>query len=220
VRWSERQFVLPGHVANKIGIGATRNLVVRRCDPRHTAKSIQDDLEHIHNLVVIRVEFLNSSCYISTNSVHNAMFARTCMMSRAYVSPSTPASRPRGADGSVSANLGVGGRRARKYKGSKIDWDADECAQPLQKPSPSAAPRGRQQPRREASRPTAPQQRKSAGGGAAAGGVVNRFQLLNLEPEDAKDEDNDGTTEDGDNADHATSASLPRTTANEVGIAA
>jgi hypothetical protein len=39
-------------------------------------------MDHIHNLVVIKVEFLGASCYIKTNSVHNAMFARTCMMSR------------------------------------------------------------------------------------------------------------------------------------------
>ncbi len=47
-----------------------------------TEDIIRDDLEHIHNLVVIKVEFVGSSCYIRTNSVHNAMFARTCMMSR------------------------------------------------------------------------------------------------------------------------------------------
>lgn len=49
----------------------------------HTRQGIKDDLEHIHNLVVIKVEFVGGSCYIKTNSVHNAMFARSCMMSRA-----------------------------------------------------------------------------------------------------------------------------------------
>lgn len=83
VRWNDRQFILPGHVASKIGLGATRNLVVRRCDPRLTEETIREDLEHIHNLVVIKVEMKGGSCYIRTNSVHNAMFARTCMMSRA-----------------------------------------------------------------------------------------------------------------------------------------
>lgn len=82
VRWAERQFVLPGHIANKIGQGASRNLIIRRCDGRHTEESIRDDLEHIHNLVVINVRFAGGSCFISTNSVNNAMFARTCMMSR------------------------------------------------------------------------------------------------------------------------------------------
>ncbi|KAK1595227.1 uncharacterized protein LY79DRAFT_511301 [Colletotrichum navitas] len=102
VRWSERQFILPGHVASKIGIGATRNLVVRRCDPGLTEEGIRDDLEHIHNLVVVQVTFSGGSCHISTNSVHNAMFARTCMMSR------------------------------QKYKRSRVEWDVDECAQPLE----------------------------------------------------------------------------------------
>lgn len=85
MKWSDRQFILPGHVANKIGIGATRNLVIRRCDPKHTEESIREDLEHIHNLVVVKVEFIGSNCFIGTNSVHNAMFARTCMMSRQSV---------------------------------------------------------------------------------------------------------------------------------------
>lgn len=83
IRWNDRQFILPGHIASKIGIGATRNLVIRRCDPRFTEQGVRDDLEHIHNLVVIKVEFIGGSCYIKTNSVHNAMFAKTCMMSRA-----------------------------------------------------------------------------------------------------------------------------------------
>lgn len=82
IRWNDRQFILPGHVANKIAIGATRNLVILNRTPRHTEEAIRDDLEHIHNLVVIKVSFGGNNAYISTNSVHNAMFARTCMMSR------------------------------------------------------------------------------------------------------------------------------------------
>ncbi|RYP03861.1 hypothetical protein DL764_004840 [Monosporascus ibericus] len=101
VRWDDRHFHLAGHVAGKIAMGATRNLIIRRCAPKHTADSIREDLDHIHNLIVIDVDFLGGSCYIKTNSVHNAMFARTCMMSRA------------------------------KYKGSKIEWDVDECDQPI-----------------------------------------------------------------------------------------
>lgn len=103
VRWSDRQFVLGGHTAHKIGLGACRNLVVRYCNPNHTERKIVDDLEHIHNLVVIHVEFIGGHCFISTNSVNAAMFARTCMMSRL------------------------------KYKGSRIEWGVDECAQPLHK---------------------------------------------------------------------------------------
>lgn len=82
VRWHDRQFIMPGHISSKIATGATRNLVIRRCNPSHTAAAIRDDLEHIHNLVVIKLEFIGSSCHIKTNSVQYAIFARTCMMSR------------------------------------------------------------------------------------------------------------------------------------------
>jgi hypothetical protein len=67
-------------VANKIRMGATRNIVIRFAHARHTEEAIRDDLEHIHNLVVVRVIFAGHDAHISTNSVHNAMFARTCMM--------------------------------------------------------------------------------------------------------------------------------------------
>ncbi|EOO04426.1 putative rna recognition motif containing protein [Phaeoacremonium minimum UCRPA7] len=137
IRWSDRQFILPGHVASKIGIGATRNFVIRRCDPRITEESIRDDLEHIHNLVVIKVEFIGSSCFISTNSVHNAMFARTCMMSRG------------------------------KYKGLKIDWELDECAQALDRMPVPVKPRKEIVPQKKTNNR-----------------MANRFHLLNLDNDD------------------------------------
>ncbi|KAK7938110.1 uncharacterized protein PG986_014978 [Apiospora aurea] len=142
IKWAERHFHLAGHVAHKIVQGATRNMVIRRVDPNHTEDSIRDDLEHIHNLIVIKIEFLGGSCHIKTNSVHNAMFARTCMMSRA------------------------------KYKGSKIDWDLDECAQPLrveQKPPPPKPQR-------------IPSPKKPAVS-------INRFATLRLDDEDDESDD-------------------------------
>ncbi|KAK7398490.1 hypothetical protein QQX98_012121 [Neonectria punicea] len=133
LRWGDRQFILAGHVAHKLNIGASRNLVIRNCDPNHTEETIRDDLEHIHNLVVIDVNFVKGDCFISTNSVHNAIFARTCMMSRT------------------------------KYRSSRIQWAADECAQPLAEiPAP----------RRSASIvPTVKPQPDH---------MANRFQLLDL----------------------------------------
>ncbi|PGG95224.1 hypothetical protein AJ79_10175 [Helicocarpus griseus UAMH5409] len=101
VCWSERQFYLPGHVAGKLANGASRNLVIRSVHPNLTNSRIRDDLEHIHNLVVIDITFERGNAYISTNSVHNALFARTCMMSRLA------------------------------YKGMKIEYYPDECAGPL-----------------------------------------------------------------------------------------
>lgn len=59
--------------------------MIRRCGRQLTEDEIREDLEHIHNLVVVRVEFILDNCYISTNSVACASFARTCMMSRLYV---------------------------------------------------------------------------------------------------------------------------------------
>ncbi|KAF4976810.1 hypothetical protein FDECE_18430 [Fusarium decemcellulare] len=104
VKWSDQQFILAGHVAYTIGKGATRNLIIRRRDPNHTEQSIRTDLDHIHNLHVIKVEFLKDDCFISMNSVHNAIVARTCLMSRV------------------------------EYKGSRFEWATDECAQPLRSP--------------------------------------------------------------------------------------
>jgi len=83
VRWADRQFILPGHVSHKIANnGASRNLVVVNRTARHTAESIREDLDHVHNLVVVSITFEGNDAYISTTSVHNAMYARTCMMSR------------------------------------------------------------------------------------------------------------------------------------------
>lgn len=101
--WNDRQFVLPGHVANKIGIGATRNLIIRNVHPNITEERLRDDLDHIHNLVVVDISFQNGDAYLQLNSIHNSLFARTCMMSRA------------------------------SYKGMRIEWYPDECSQPLPK---------------------------------------------------------------------------------------
>ncbi|KAJ4382104.1 hypothetical protein N0V86_002433 [Didymella sp. IMI 355093] len=103
-RWADRQFHVPPHISNKIVGGATRNLIVRGVASRVTEEQIRDHLNHIHNLVVVEVYFHNGDAYISTNSIHNALFARTCMMSRMV------------------------------YKGTRIDWAPDECAAALPQP--------------------------------------------------------------------------------------
>ncbi|KAL9578322.1 MAG: hypothetical protein Q9212_005791 [Teloschistes hypoglaucus] len=99
--WSERQFYMPNHVAGKIGRGATRNLVIREINPSITEQRLREDLDHIHNLIIISVSFDAGDVYLSLNSVHNSLFARTCMMSRAT------------------------------YKGMRIEWYPDDCALPL-----------------------------------------------------------------------------------------
>ncbi|RAK93262.1 hypothetical protein BO79DRAFT_137944 [Aspergillus costaricaensis CBS 115574] len=82
VGWNDRQFYLPPYVRAKIDNGASRNLVLYNVQPNVTEWVIRKDLDHIHNLIVISVQFKNGNAYISTNSVHNALFARSCMMSR------------------------------------------------------------------------------------------------------------------------------------------
>lgn len=69
-----------------------------------TEEQIRDHLDHIHNLVVLDVYFQNRDAYILTNSIQNALIARTCMMSRSV------------------------------YKGARFDWALDECAAPLPQP--------------------------------------------------------------------------------------
>jgi len=103
VSWNDRQFILPGHVAGKIHAGASRNLIVRGVHPNITAERIREDLDHIHNLIVIDIHFHQGDAFISLNSVHNSLFARTCMMSRGA------------------------------YKNARIEWYPDQCAQPLPK---------------------------------------------------------------------------------------
>ena len=130
--WSDRQFILPPHVASKIAGGGSRNLLIRNASPDVTEQRIRDDLEHIHNLVVVEFAFLNKDALVSLNSVHNALFARTCLMSRG------------------------------RYKGLRIEFSPDECAQPL---------------------PSSPQQKKVTMKPAPkkTNNMVNRFQMLNMD---------------------------------------
>ena len=101
-------------------------------NPKITEEPIRDDLDHIHNLVVISVKFKQGNAYISTNSVHNALFARSCMMSR------------------------------RTYKGMRIWFSRDECAEPLVKINTMLRKKMHPSPNKPATRP-------------------NRFQLLSLD---------------------------------------
>ncbi len=63
-------------------------------------------------------------------------------------------------------------RLCRRYKGSKIEWEVDECAQPIEVPAPK--------PRRE------PPPKKTMAGNTF---MKNRFQLLNIEDSDDEDDD-------------------------------
>jgi hypothetical protein len=82
---------------------------------------------------------------------------------------------------------------SRTYKGSKIEWDDDECAAPLERP---------QQSQREN---IVPKKKKEAP-------IMNRFQLLNM------DDDEDSVDEEGEHDTHG--ISIPLTMPNFTGIAA
>ena len=79
---------------------------MRGVHPNITAERIREDLDHIHNLIIIDIHFHQGDAFISLNSVHNSLFARTCMMSRGA------------------------------YKTARIEWYPDECAQPFPKIQP------------------------------------------------------------------------------------
>ncbi|KAF5578302.1 RNA binding Nrd1 [Fusarium subglutinans] len=140
-KWSDYQFTLSGQVAHHIRKGGSRNFVIRKRDPNLTIQAIRDDLEHIHNLHVISIEFEKDSCFISTNAVHGAIYARTCLQSRV------------------------------EYRASRIEWYADECAQPFQTISSEFhAPVPDVKPQRSVI-PAHPSRKELMG---------NRFQLLDL----------------------------------------
>ncbi|KAL1311238.1 hypothetical protein AAFC00_001428 [Neodothiora populina] len=101
VEWSDYQYSLSPFVGRKIAAGATRNLVLRKASSIVDVTEIREHLQHIHQFDIIHVEIRGKDVIIYTNSVHNALFARTCMMSR------------------------------KAYKGFKIEFFPDECAGPL-----------------------------------------------------------------------------------------
>ncbi|OGM40741.1 hypothetical protein ABOM_010909 [Aspergillus bombycis] len=142
ISWNDRQFYLPPFVRAKINNGASRNLVLYNVHPNVTEWLIRKDLDHIHNLIVITIKFKNGNAYISTNSVHNALFARSCMMSRLT------------------------------YKGMRIAFYPDECAEPLTKVANGL--------KKESQVPS----KKSVS-------VLNRFQLLSLDGAEEDETDHD-----------------------------
>ncbi|RPA97861.1 hypothetical protein L873DRAFT_1828869 [Choiromyces venosus 120613-1] len=105
VEWREqaRQFVVLPNILRQIHSGATRNLHLRNIPSTLTETRLRDDLDHIANLSIEKIVFdkARNSVQVNLNSVCVACFARTCLKSRAY------------------------------YKGTKIEFGADECAKSL-----------------------------------------------------------------------------------------
>ena len=98
---SDRPFKPAGNVNRHIELGATRNLVLRQVSPDIDERRIRDDLDHIHGLVVIDVSFSRGDVIVRLNAIYVALYARSCMKSRAT------------------------------YKKVPIEYYPDECDQPL-----------------------------------------------------------------------------------------
>ena len=96
-RPASHQFKLSEHVRRQVLAGATRNLRIRNGAPRFTEQGIREDMAHIDGLIIIAVVFKEKDVIIETNSVHAALFARTCMLSR------------------------------REFKGVRVEHYEDEC---------------------------------------------------------------------------------------------
>lgn len=88
-------------MGRKIAAGASRNLILHNAARVVNIAEIREHMEHIHQFDIIHVEVRRKDVLIYTNSVHNALFARTCMISR------------------------------KPYKGLRIGFFPDECAAPI-----------------------------------------------------------------------------------------
>lgn len=93
--------MLSPYVGRKIAAGASRNLVLRNAAHIVKVADIRHHMEHIHKFDIIDIQVRGRDVFVYTNSVHNALFARTCMISR------------------------------KPYKGLSIQFFPDECTAPL-----------------------------------------------------------------------------------------
>ncbi|KAK7548250.1 hypothetical protein BKA81DRAFT_225042 [Phyllosticta paracitricarpa] len=82
VDWAEFQFQIYGALAKKIKFGATRVLCLRNAVGLLNEQRIRDDMEHIHNLVIVNIKSCSHDIFVECSSILAAEFARTCMMSR------------------------------------------------------------------------------------------------------------------------------------------
>ncbi|KAI7539209.1 hypothetical protein KC331_g9886 [Hortaea werneckii] len=204
VKWADRQYRLNNHIHHKILHGATRNLIIRNARSHGlTAAQIRADLDHIHSLVIIDISFRpppslcpssnsaatataaagivrgDDDAYVETNAVHNALFARTCMMSRTG------------------------------YKGCRIEFFPDQCATPLPVPAVFSRSRdsrvGELDPQSQSQRKMMNKGRNARGvvsaGTAMGGGMGNRFELLKVgdgdDDEEEEEEEEGSDEEDG-----------------------
>jgi hypothetical protein len=106
IKWREstRQFVILRSIQRQIVHDkASRVLVLRNAPSTLTEERLKEDMEHIANLRVEKIFRTNrgKDLQCNLNSICAALFARTCLKSRAY------------------------------YKVCKIEFGVDSCARPL-----------------------------------------------------------------------------------------
>ncbi|CEJ59187.1 hypothetical protein PMG11_07820 [Penicillium brasilianum] len=115
VKWAPRGYIAPEYVYQQVRDGGvSRNLVIKKVNAQVTEATLRQELDHIHNLTIISIQFEDGNAYISTSSAGGALYARTCLKSRAL------------------------------YKDMRIDFYEDECAESfpkIRRPAAVAFPR-------------------------------------------------------------------------------
>lgn len=101
VQWNDRQYIVKPYIKSKLAAGATRNLIIRNAASKIDEQEMREHMQHIDELIIIDYTVRGNDVHVETNSVHNALFARTCMLNR------------------------------MPYKTLKIEFGADACAQLL-----------------------------------------------------------------------------------------
>lgn len=184
--WSERQFSLPGHVANKIGIGAWIRILCFALSTKDELLEVSTgyyvlqfvsgmltsefDSGATRNLIIrnIHPSITEERIRDHLDHIHNIVIISVSFENGdAYISLSS-------INNSLFARTCMMSRLT--YKGMKIEWYPDECSQPL--------PKIQYAPKKENLAPQQPKKFASA---------VNRFQMLNM--------DNDGTEDGSDETD-------------------
>jgi hypothetical protein len=147
VQWSNRRFTMPTPLSKKIAIGVTRNIIIRGAAWRISEDRIRSEMDHIDRLVIVDVTLHGSDAVVCTNSIHTAHFMKLCMMSR------------------------------REYRGLRIEWFHDECADPLPLPAVQRGP----------AIPALRKPRRHRAKGNTAESARNMFALLTEDPTESSD---------------------------------
>lgn len=134
-------YYITNHVAHKVAQGATRNICIVSAKSDVTETAVRQDLEHIYRLEIVDVVSHSGDVYVSLNAVHHALTAKNCLSSRL------------------------------RYKGTKIEFYDDECAQDLPKPTFNRKPTG----------PLIPPKKNNS--------MVNRFEMLFGDDSGSSDEE-------------------------------